>query len=84
MSRSSVSRRSRSETETVSGGSSPCGDHVLDVARAHGLLLPPGGLHPERGAGLVDHVDRLVGEEAVVHVLGGQLGGRAQRAVRCR
>src|SRR6266478_6472673 len=36
---------------------------------------------PVRGAGLVDHVDRLVGEEAVVHVLGGQLGGRAERAV---
>jgi len=40
-----------------------------------------GGLHPERRAGLVDHVDRLVGRKAVVHVLGGQLGGRAERAV---
>src|SRR5205823_10883924 len=60
------------------------GDDVLDVARADRLLLPAGGLAPRRRAGLVDHVDGLVGQEPVVHVLGGEVGGRAQCAVRIR
>src|SRR5204862_4404729 len=60
------------------------GDDVLDVARADRLLLPAGGLAPRRRAGLVDHVDGFVGQEPVVHVLGGEVGGRAQCAVRIR
>jgi hypothetical protein len=35
-----------------------------------------------RGAGLVDHVDRLVGQVAVVDVLGRQLGRGLQRRRR--
>src|SRR5262249_60072392 len=49
--------------------------------RTYLLRLAP-WLHLRRSARLVDHVDRLVGQEAVVDVLGGQLGGRAQRLVR--
>ena len=48
--------------------------------RVDGLPLVS-GLHLGCGARLVDDVDRLVGQEAVVDVLGGQLGGRAQRLV---
>ena len=39
---------------------------------------------PHAGAGLVDHVDGLVGQVAVVDVLGRQLGRGLERRRRCR
>ena len=55
------------------------GDDLLDLELAdHALLL---GLRQDalRGAGLVDHVDRLVGQVAVVDVAGRQLHRRGER-----
>src|SRR5262245_29655392 len=57
-------------------------DDVFDVARANRLLLLARRLDLHRCARLVDHVDRLVGQEPVVHVLRAQLRGGAERTIR--
>ena len=49
------------------------GDQVLDVARRHRLALVAPGPQAHRGAHLVHHVDGLVGQPAVVQVLGREL-----------
>jgi len=55
------------------------GDDVLDLGAGDRLLLLALGQDALRGTGLIDHVDGLVGQVAVVDVLGGELGGRLQR-----
>ncbi len=52
------------------------GDDLLDFVLADRLLLLRLRQDALRGAGLVDDVDRLVGQVAVVDELGGQLGRR--------
>ncbi len=73
---------SLSSAETLFGRNArDLGDHLLDVAQRDGL--PPLMLrqqHPGR-ADFVDHVDRLVGQLAVVDVFGGQLHRGADRLV---
>ena len=51
----------------------------LDFLDADGLAPLPLGHQHLRGAGLVDHVDRLVGQLAVMDVLGRQLDRRLDR-----
>ncbi len=58
------------------------GDDLLDLDARDRLLLLVLGQDALRGPGLVDHVDRLVGQVAVVDVLGRQLGRGLQRAER--
>ncbi len=58
------------------------GDDVLDLGAVDRLLLLVLGQDALRRAGLVDDVDRLVGQVAVVDVLGAQLGCGLQRAER--
>ena len=58
------------------------GDDVLDFAGSDHLLLFRFGLDALRRAGLVDHVDRLVGQVAVVDVAGGEFGRSGQGAER--
>ena len=53
------------------------GDDLLDLVLADDLLLLRLRQDLLRGAGLVDHVDRLVGQVAVVDEARGELGGRA-------
>ena len=54
----------------------------LDLLDPDGLAPLPLGQQHLRGAGLVDHVDRLVGELAVVDVFGRQLHCRFNRLAR--
>ena len=56
-------------------------DDVLDVRDRNGLLALGHGLEPQTRARLVDHVDGLVRQVAVVDVARGQLGRRDQRLV---
>ena len=56
-------------------------DDRLDVAHADRLALLAWP-QPHRGAGLVDHVDRLVGQEAVVHVAVREVDAGAERRGR--
>jgi hypothetical protein len=56
------------------------GDDLLDLGLADGLLALALGQDALGGTGLVDHVDGLVGQVAVVDVLGAQLGRGLQRA----
>ena len=62
-------------------------DDRLDVVDVDDLRRPVDSassrMHPRARAGLVDHVDRLVGQMAVVDVLGRELGGEAERVVAC-
>ena len=58
------------------------GDDVLDLGLADDLLLLGLGRDALRRAGLVDDVDRLVGQVAVVDVLGRELGRRGERVGR--
>ena len=61
--------------------------HLLDLEPAHGALelvdldRPGVDLHAQPGGGLVDQVDRLVGQEPVGDVAVGQGGGGDQRGV---
>ncbi len=55
------------------------GDDLLDVAQRHGLPPLVLGQQHARGADLVDHVDRLVRQLAVVDVLGRELDRGADR-----
>ena len=55
------------------------GDGGLDLLDADGLLAPALGQQHLRGAQLVDHVDRLVGQLAVMDVARGQLHRRLDR-----
>ena len=79
-------------TATVRGGifamrATTCLDLVLDDRSAPSAPVVGSGVaaqHPRARAGLVDHVDRLVGQMAVVDVLRGQLGGELQRLVGVR
>ena len=52
----------------------------LDVAHRRRVLRFGARAQPHRGAGLVDHVDRLVGQEAVVEVRRRELDARARSA----
>jgi hypothetical protein len=54
------------------------GDDLLDLGLANGLLALAGHQDALRSTGLVDHVDGLVGQVAVVDVLGAQLGRSLQ------
>ena len=58
------------------------GDHGLDLLQADDLLALALGQQHLRGAGLVDDVDRLVRQLAVVDVLRRQLHRRLDRVVR--
>src|SRR5574341_884945 len=51
---------------------------AIHVPGANPVPAPRLRAHAVGGAGLVEHVDGLVGEAAVVDVLGGQLGGGAK------
>ena len=57
------------------------GDRGLDLLDADGLLAPAFRQQHLRRAGLVDHVDRLVGQLAVVDVARRQLDRRLDRLV---
>jgi hypothetical protein len=57
------------------------GDDALDVRCAHRLLLLVRRQDLDRRRGLVDDVDRLVRQAAIVDVLRRQLGGSAQGGV---
>ncbi len=59
------------------------GDRRLDLLDADRLLALGLGDQHLRGAGLVDHVDRLVGQLAVVDVARRKLHRRLHRLVRC-
>jgi hypothetical protein len=56
------------------------GDDLLDLGLGDGLLALARRQDALGGAGLVDHVDGLVGQVAVVDVLGAQLGRSLQAA----
>ncbi len=57
------------------------GDDVLDLVLADGLLLLRLGQDALRRPGFVDHVDRLVGQVAVVDEFRRQLCGTGQRRI---
>ena len=57
------------------------GDGRLDLGHADDLPALVFGHQHLRGAGLVDHVDRLVGQFAVAHVAGRKLHGGLDRVV---
>ena len=57
-------------------------DDLFDLIAGDGLLLLALGQDALRGTGLVDHVDGLVGQVAVVDELGRQLGRGLQRTQR--
>ena len=59
----------------------PC-DHRLDVGDIHGGLALCLWLEPQRGACLIDHVDRLVRQVAIIDVTLGELGCSHQRVIR--
>ena len=58
--------------------------HVLDVPDLDRRLALVDGLQAQPRAGLVDHVDGLVGHVPFIDVARGQLGRGADRVDRCR
>ena len=73
---------SRSEAETFFGGMRAIFATMFWMSSTSTTARPSAlGLQPAVRAGLVDHVDGLVGQMAVVDVLGRQLRRGAQRLV---
>ena len=60
--------------DVLRGDARDLGDDLLDLGLADDLLLPRLGQDLLRRTGLVDHVDRLVGQVAVVDEARGELG----------
>ena len=75
--------RARELRRARSGDARHARDELLDVAHADRAALPSARAQPHRGAGLVHHVDRLVGQEAVVEVARAR-ARRAARSAGCR
>jgi hypothetical protein len=67
--------------DRLGGNTGYLGDDALDVAHAHHLLALGGRLQLLVGPRLVDHIDGLVGQEAVGDVAGRQVGSHPQGLV---
>ena len=71
-------------TPTLGGILAILATTVLDLARRRASSCAARRAQPVDRAGLVDHVDRLVGQVAIVDVLGRQLRRRLAAPRRCR